>query len=153
MSFQLMLQGLQATSTHRHLGRCQAEVACDALAERTDPIVRHGRGERDAAKRLQAAFASGGFSYAAIGGLAVIVRGYPRATRDIDAIVWDADQHLDDLISEFANQGLEFSRGRRQGLCQAIPGDSSKDGQRVSHRCFDGAASVRGRGDQALKAK
>lgn len=44
-----------------------------------------------------AALTDGGFDYALIGGLAVILRGHDRYTRDVDALVWELDDRLDDL--------------------------------------------------------
>ncbi|MFI5384888.1 MAG: nucleotidyl transferase AbiEii/AbiGii toxin family protein [Fimbriimonadales bacterium] len=60
----------------------------------------------DAALRLTAAMESGGYSFAVIGGLAVIIRGYDRFTRDIDAVVWDADERLEHLIQHLSKHGL-----------------------------------------------
>ncbi len=44
-----------------------------------------------------AALTDGGFDYAFIGGLAVILRGHDRYTSDVDALVWDLDDRLDEL--------------------------------------------------------
>lgn len=37
----------------------------------------------------------GGFDYALIGGLAVVLRGHDRSTQDVDALVWDLDERLE----------------------------------------------------------
>jgi hypothetical protein len=43
--------------------------------------------------------AEGGFEYALVGGVAVIVNGHNRYTVDVDALVWDLDVRLDELLS------------------------------------------------------
>lgn len=48
------------------------------------------------------------FAYAIIGGLAVIINGYDRATTDIDAVVWDLDDRLEELISVLGAVGIQF---------------------------------------------
>jgi hypothetical protein len=49
--------------------------------------------------------------YVIIGGLAVIVNGYDRATRDVDAIVWDADECFDEFMQVLAEEGLTLREG------------------------------------------
>jgi hypothetical protein len=68
-----------------------------------------------------AVLTEGGFDYALIGGLAVILRGYDRYTRDVDALVWDLDDRLDQLASLLPKHGfrpptteqLRFSKATR----------------------------------------
>ena len=52
------------------------------------------------------ALTDGGFEYALIGGLAVILRGHDRYTRDVDALVWDLDDRLDELASLLPKHGF-----------------------------------------------
>jgi hypothetical protein len=53
-----------------------------------------------------AALRDGGFDYALIGGLAVILRGHDRYPRDVDALVWDLDDRLDEFASLLPKYGL-----------------------------------------------
>ncbi len=53
-----------------------------------------------------AALTEGGFDYALIGGLAVILRGHDRYTSDVDALVWDLDDRLDELASLLPKHGF-----------------------------------------------
>lgn len=46
--------------------------------------------------------------HAIIGGIAVIIRGYDRTTLDIDAVLWDVDDRLDEVISELELAGFFF---------------------------------------------
>jgi hypothetical protein len=48
----------------------------------------------------------GGFDYALIGGLAVVLRGHDRYTRDVDALVWDLDNRLDELAALLPKHGF-----------------------------------------------
>ncbi|HEX5720387.1 MAG TPA: DUF6036 family nucleotidyltransferase [Thermoanaerobaculia bacterium] len=64
-----------------------------------------------------------------IGGMAVIARGVPRLTVDVDATVWGADVELLDLFETLARQGivprvrdaLEFARERQVLLLRHDP--------------------------------
>ena len=53
-----------------------------------------------------AALTEGRFEYALIGGLAVILRGHDRYTRDVDALVWDLDDRLGELASLLQKHGF-----------------------------------------------
>ncbi len=59
-----------------------------------------------ATDRLISALNNGGFEYAIVGGLAVVLHGYDRYTRDIDALVWDVDERLDELVTLLMNHGF-----------------------------------------------
>jgi hypothetical protein len=60
-------------------------------------------------------------SYALIGGIAVILQGHDRATRDIDLTLWEADDRLDALVAQLVaagfqlrlSKGVEFARANR----------------------------------------
>ena len=64
-----------------------------------------------------------------IGGIAVIARGVPRLTIDVDATVWGAAVALDDLFSVLAEheivpripEGVEFARRRQVLLLEHRP--------------------------------
>lgn len=58
---------------------------------------------RDLASALQAA----GADYMIFGGVAVIARGVPRHTDDVDATVWGEGVTLDFLVKALASQGIE----------------------------------------------
>jgi predicted nucleotidyltransferase len=58
---------------------------------------------RDLASALQAA----GAEYMIFGGVAVIARGVPRHTDDVDATVWGEGVALDSLVKLLASQGIE----------------------------------------------
>jgi len=68
--------------------------------------------------------------FALIGGIAVVLRGYDRTTKDIDILVIDADERLDELILELSKQGiklrlhdgLEFARKHRILLLESRDG-------------------------------
>lgn len=47
-----------------------------------------------------------GVRYAIVGGLAVIAHGHDRLTRDVDAMVVDADERLDEIIAAMGRHGL-----------------------------------------------
>ena len=53
-----------------------------------------------------AALTKGGFDFALIGGLAVVLRGHDRYTRDVDALVWNLDGRLDELSSLLLEHGF-----------------------------------------------
>ncbi len=53
-----------------------------------------------------AALTAGGFDYALIGGLAVILRGHDRYTQDVDALVWNLDDRLDELAALLSKYGF-----------------------------------------------
>lgn len=61
----------------------------------------------DALAALNGALRDVGAPSMIIGGIAVIARGVPRATRDIDATVWGQDVELDALFSVFGRHGIE----------------------------------------------
>lgn len=46
-----------------------------------------------------------------IGGLAVGLRGFSRPTRDINAVLWDVDDRIDEVIEELAASGFQFRPG------------------------------------------
>lgn len=62
---------------------------------------------KDALARLSDARTDLGLRYALIGGIAVVMRGYDRATQDIDAVVWDADDQLDRIFRVAQTHGLQ----------------------------------------------
>lgn len=76
------------------------------------------------------ALASAKIPYALIGGIAVVLRGYDRTTKDIDILVIEADDRLEDLISELSKQGikprihdgLEFAKRHRILLLSSSDG-------------------------------
>jgi predicted nucleotidyltransferase len=82
-----------------------------------------GRGVFQALAALDAALRDLGVPAMIIGGIAVIARGVPRATADVDATVWGAAVSLDDLFATLAHHEIvprtsgaeEFAR-RRQVL-------------------------------------
>lgn len=46
--------------------------------------------------------------YALIGGIAVILQGHQRATRDVDATVWDIDSDLQTFVQNLGQGGFHF---------------------------------------------
>ena len=56
-----------------------------------------------ATEALLEALTQGGFEYALVGGIAVIVNGHNRYTTDVDALVWGLDARLEELL-EFLEQ-------------------------------------------------
>ncbi len=80
----------------------------------------------------QVSFALGkaNIPFALIGGIAVVLRGYDRTTKDIDILVIDADERLEELILELSKQGiqlrlhdgLEFARKHRILLLESRDG-------------------------------
>ncbi|HRK21521.1 MAG TPA: nucleotidyl transferase AbiEii/AbiGii toxin family protein [Fimbriimonadaceae bacterium] len=79
---------------------------------------------------LSAALSELGLRYALIGGIAVILRGYDRATQDVDAVVLDSDETLPAILKTFERHGLQlriadaeaFARRNRVILLQASDG-------------------------------
>lgn len=73
-----------------------------------------------------------GLRYAVIGGMAVIVRGYHRATHDIDAVVVNADEVFEQLVTTLLTAGFsfriesgrEFASQHRVLLLQSPSGES-----------------------------
>lgn len=57
---------------------------------------------------LQAALAELEAPWMIIGGIAVIARGVPRLTVDIDATVWGKDTSLDDIVAKLASHLIVF---------------------------------------------
>jgi len=49
----------------------------------------------------------GDFDFAIVGGLAVILRGHSRYTRDIDALVWELDDRLEEFALLLSNHGFQ----------------------------------------------
>jgi hypothetical protein len=62
-----------------------------------------------ATERLLSALVEGAFEYALIGGLAVVLHGYDRQTRDVDALVWDLDRRLEELIALLQVRGFRLA--------------------------------------------
>lgn len=58
--------------------------------------------------RLSAALGELGLRYALIGGIAVVLRGYDRATQDIVAVVLEADGSLSTMLEVFEAHGLRL---------------------------------------------
>jgi len=83
-----------------------------------------------ALERLAAAARSVGLPFAIIGGLAVILRGYDRATQDVDALVMQLDEHLEAFVQAAEAHGLklrisngvEFAKQNRVILLEAPDG-------------------------------
>ena len=84
----------------------------------------------DVLSRLHRALTGLGLKYALIGGLAVVLRGYGRSTRDVDAVVLDADDLLPKVLAGLREQGLvlrqqdglEFARRHRVILLRSEDG-------------------------------
>lgn len=74
-----------------------------------------------AAVALGAVFDKLGVDYAIIGGAAVIARGLPRHTEDVDAAIWGPDVDLDRLVEALSDAGfalrttdaVDFARTRQ----------------------------------------
>lgn len=64
----------------------------------------------DVLSRVHRALTGLGLKYALIGGLAVVLRGYDRSTRDVDAVVLDADDLLPDVLAALREQGITLRR-------------------------------------------
>lgn len=60
-----------------------------------------------ATEALLDALANGGFEYALIGGIAVVVNGHNRYTIDVDALVWDLDVRLEELLELLKQRDIE----------------------------------------------
>lgn len=60
----------------------------------------------DAVCALDRALAKTGAAHMIIGGLAVIMRGAPRHTDDVDATVWARDSEIDELLAMLAGEGI-----------------------------------------------
>ena len=60
----------------------------------------------DAMAALERALARTGQPHMLIGGLAVIIRGVPRDTHDIDATIWAPDLDLQDLVQSLADEEI-----------------------------------------------
>lgn len=83
----------------------------------------------EALSRLSRCLDSLGLQYAVIGGVAVIMRGYLRATADVDAVALDLDDRLDELAANLGQFGLHLrdsnlgqTRLRRVVLIEAAGG-------------------------------
>lgn len=83
----------------------------------------------EALSRLSRCLDSLGLQYAVIGGVAVIMRGYLRATADVDAVALDLDDRLDELAANLGHFGLHLrdsnlgqTRLRRVVLIEAAGG-------------------------------
>lgn len=82
----------------------------------------------DAIADLATALRQLGAPMMVIGGIAVIARGVPRQTIDIDATVWGAEVELGDLFAVLAEHHIlpriadaeDFAQ-RRQVLCKSSP--------------------------------
>lgn len=61
-------------------------------------------------ERLLVALAQAGVDYAVVGGLAVILNGYPRVTVDVDILVDDAAVNLTRLLACLAGWGEGWAR-------------------------------------------
>ena len=72
-----------------------------------------------ATKAALEALTSGGFDYALIGGLAVILRGHDRYTRDVDALVWDLDDRLDELATLLSEHGFRALSADQKKLAKS----------------------------------
>ncbi|GMV89011.1 MAG: hypothetical protein AMXMBFR81_19420 [Chthonomonas sp.] len=83
----------------------------------------------EALSRLSRCLDSLGLQYAVIWGVAVIMRGYLRATADVDAVALDLDDRLDELAANLGQFGLHLrdsnlgqTRLRRVVLIEAAGG-------------------------------
>lgn len=82
-----------------------------------------------------------------IGGIAVIARGVPRLTVDVDATVWGAAVALDDLFAALAEheilprirEGAEFARRRQILLLEHRPTGTPIE---ISLGCFPSSAKL-----------
>lgn len=62
------------------------------------------------AEKIVRVLAAGGFEYAVIGGLAVVLQGHDRFTRDVDAVVWDLDERLEELVALVQRSGFRLAQ-------------------------------------------
>lgn len=94
-------------------------------------------------RELLACFAERGIRHAAIGGLAVNIHGYSRATHDIDFLIELADEAaLHALMSQLGYETVD----RREDLSSYARGDERADfvhaHRDISRRLLAGASSV-----------
>jgi len=61
-------------------------------------------------EKLLVALAQAGIDYALVGGLAVILNGYPRATVDVDILVSDSQENLRKLLDCLSHWGEGWAR-------------------------------------------
>ena len=61
-------------------------------------------------EKLLVALAQGGVDYAVVGGLAVILNGYPRVTVDVDILVSDTSENLHRLLDCLSGWGEGWAR-------------------------------------------
>jgi hypothetical protein len=61
-------------------------------------------------EKLLAALAADGIDFAVVGGLAVILNGYPRTTQDADILVHDSPENLRKLLASLAKWGEGWAR-------------------------------------------
>lgn len=61
----------------------------------------------EALRQLDLAARELGIQYALIGGVAVILQGHARATRDIDVSAWDIDERLEDFADALGRRGIK----------------------------------------------
>ena len=61
-------------------------------------------------EKLLVALAQAGIDYALVGGLAVILNGYPRVTVDVDILVSDSQENLRKLL-DCLSTGARAGRG------------------------------------------
>ena len=62
-----------------------------------------------ATEKLLSVLRDGEFDYALVGGLAVVLQGYDRYTRDVDALVWNLDDHLEQFVELSNIRGLRLA--------------------------------------------
>ena len=61
-------------------------------------------------EKLLAALAANGIDFAVVGGLAVILNGYPRTTQDADILVHDSPENLRKLLASLTKWGEGWAR-------------------------------------------
>ena len=61
-------------------------------------------------EKLLAALAADGIDFAVVGGLAVILNGYPRTTQDADILVHDSPENLRKLLASLTKWGEGWAR-------------------------------------------
>lgn len=74
----------------------------------------------DAVARLDRALRQVGIEYALIGGFAVVMRGYPRFTQDVDAVLWDLDDRLAEVLPALETHGLTFRTSSGLELAKSV---------------------------------
>jgi len=62
---------------------------------------------------LLAGLARAGVEFAVVGGIAVILNGYPRLTQDVDILVEDSPENIRRLLGHLANWGEGWARELR----------------------------------------